>query len=167
VQIAIDGKNGVPLRLQVYARGATSPAFQVGYTAIQFVTPAPADLTFTPPPGATITHENLTAPSGSDHKQGDVTTIGSGWLTVLDLPGTGLSTPSAKSSSGDSAAVLNALLSSATPVSGAWGSGRLLRTSLVSVLITDGGRMFVGAVQPTVLYAAAGQAATGSPTQAP
>jgi hypothetical protein len=155
VQIAIDGKNGVPLRLQVYARGATSPAFQVGYTAIQFVTPAPADLTFTPPPGATITHENLTAPSGSDHTRGDVTTIGSGWLTVLDLPGTGLTTPSAKSPSGDSAAVLNALLQSATPVSGAWGSGRLLRTSLVSVLITDSGRTFVGAVQPSVLYAAA------------
>ena len=157
VQIAIDGKNGVPLRLQVYARGASSPAFQVGYTAIQFVTPAPADLTFTPPPGATITHENLTAPSGSDHTRGDVTTIGSGWLTVLDLPGTGLTTPSAKSPSGDSAAVLNALLASATPVSGAWGSGRLLRTSLVSVLITDSGRTFVGAVQPSVLYAAASQ----------
>jgi hypothetical protein len=58
--------------------------------------------------------------------------------------------------------VLNALLQSATPVSGAWGSGRLLQTSLVSVLITDGGRMFAGAVQPSVLYAAAGQAATGS-----
>ena len=42
VQIAVDGRNGVPLRLQVYARGASSPAFQVGYTSIQFVTPAPA-----------------------------------------------------------------------------------------------------------------------------
>jgi hypothetical protein len=131
----------------------------VGYTAIQFVTPALADLTFTPPPGATITHENLTAPSGSDHTRGDVTTVGSGWLTVLDLPGTGLTAPggsgSGDSPSGDSAAVLNALLQSATPVSGAWGSGRLLRTSLVSVLITDSGRTFVGAVQPSVLYAAA------------
>ena len=56
--------------------------------------------------------------------------------------------------------MLNALLSSATPVSGTWGSGRLLRTSLVSVLITDSGRTFVGAVQPSVLYAAAGSQAT-------
>jgi outer membrane lipoprotein-sorting protein len=171
VQIAVDGKNGVPLRLQVYARGASSPAFQVGYTSIQFVTPAPADLTFTPPPGATVTHENLSAPSGSDHTRGDVSTIGSGWLTVLDLPGTGLTAPSGSgsgnSASGDSAAALNALLQSATPVSGAWGSGRLLRTSLVSVLITDSGRTFVGAVQPSVLYAAAGQAATGSQAKAP
>src|SRR3984957_7162953 len=167
VQIAIDGKNGVPLRLQVYGRGATSPAFQVGYTAIQFVTPAPADLTFTPPAGATVTHENLTAPSGSDHTRGDVTTIGSGWLTVLDLPRTGLTTPNSKSSSGDSAAVLNALLSPATPAGGAAGSGRLLRTSLVSVLITDSGRTFVGAVQPSVLYAAASQAAAGSQATTP
>ena len=57
VQIAVDGRNGVPLRLQVYARGASTPAFQVGYTAIQFVTPAPAELTFTPPPGAKVTKD--------------------------------------------------------------------------------------------------------------
>ena len=59
VQIDVDGRNGVPLRLQVFARGASSPAFQVGYTAIQFVTPAPADLSFTPPPGSTVTQVNL------------------------------------------------------------------------------------------------------------
>jgi outer membrane lipoprotein-sorting protein len=172
VQIAIDGRNGVPLRLQVYARGVGSPAFQVGYTAIQFVTPAPADLSFSPPPGAKVTKENLGGgqPSG---QQPDVSAIGSGWLTVLDLPSAGLTAPSGSAlapgngGSGDSAAVLNALLRSAAPVSGTWGSGRLLRTSLVSVLITDGGRMFIGAVQPGVLYAAAGQAATGSQTQAP
>jgi outer membrane lipoprotein-sorting protein len=172
VQIAIDGRNGVPLRLQVYARGASTPAFQVGYTAIQFVTPAPADLSFSPPPGAKVTKDNLgsTQPGG---QQPDVATVGSGWLTVLDLPSAGLTAPSGSASapgnrgSGDSAAVLNALLRSAAPVSGTWGSGRLLQTSLVSVLITNGGRMFIGAVQPSVLYAAAGQAATGSQTQAP
>ncbi len=176
VQIAIDGRNGVPLRLQVFARGASSPAFQVGYTSIQFVTPAPADLTFSPPPGAKVSQKNLgnRMPSGADRPPGDVATIGSGWLTVLDLPSSGLTAPSGSASapgnggSGESAAVLNALLGSAAHVSGAWGSGRLLRTSLVSVLITDSGRMFVGAVQPSVLYAAAGQAATtGSQTQAP
>src|SRR5579859_1098349 len=175
VQIAIDAKNGVPLRLQLYARDASGPAFQVGYTAIQFVTPAPADLTFSPPPGATVDHMNLTGQPGSSHKPGDVSVIGSSWLSVLDLPSAGLTAPGASgpapgnggsgaggsglSGSGDSAAALNALLRSATPVSGAWGSGKLLRTSLLSVLITDSGRTFVGAVQPSVLYAAASQAA--------
>jgi outer membrane lipoprotein-sorting protein len=173
VDIAIDGRDGVPLRLQVFARGASSPAFQVGYTAIQFATPAAADLTFSAPPGAKITHQNLTAPAGSGQRPGDVSTIGSGWLAVLDLPSAGLTTPGASvpasgsGYSGDSAAVLNALLKSATPVSGTWGSGKLLQTSLISVLITGSGRMFVGAVRPSVLEAAAGQAATapGSPAQ--
>ncbi|HEY6314985.1 MAG TPA: DUF2092 domain-containing protein [Streptosporangiaceae bacterium] len=170
VQIAIDGQNGVPLRLQVFARGATTPAFQVGYTFIQFVTPSPSDVNFTPPAGATITKANLTGgqTAGPSRDTGNVGAYGSGWLTVLDLPSSGLTSGaspaggpvSISNSAGDSGAVLNALLGSATPVSGSWGSGRLLRTSLVSALITSNGRLFVGAVQPSVLYAAAAQAAT-------
>ena len=97
----------------------------------------------------------------------DASVFGSGWLTVLDLPSSGLTSPaspdggpvSISNGSGDSAAVLSALLKSATAVSGSWGRGRLLRTSLISVLITSNGRMFVGAVRPSVLYAAATQAA--------
>ena len=40
---------------------------------------------------------------------------------------------------------------------GAWGSGKLLHTSLVSVLMTSNGHVLVGAVTPAVLYAAAAQ----------
>ena len=170
VQIAIDGKNGVPLRLQVYARDASTPAFQVGYTVDPVRHPGARRPQLLP---AARRQGQPRDPGrqqpGSNHTQGDVSTIGSGWLTVLDLPSAGLTTPSGSApapgggGSGDSAAVLSALLRSATPVSGAWGSGRLLQTSLVSVLITGNGRMFVGAVQPSVLYAAASQAASSSP----
>ncbi len=172
VRIAVDGSNGVPLRVQVLARGATTPAFQVGYTAIQFVTPAPADLSFTPPPGAKVTQSDMTGARAQ--RQGaspDASSIGSGWLTVLDLPSSGLMpAPKAAGSggpvsvnggnggSGESSALIGALLGSATRVSGSWGSGRLLRTSLITVLVTDNGRLFIGAVQPSVLYAAAGSA---------
>jgi hypothetical protein len=176
VRIAIDGQNGVPLRLDVFARDALSPAFQVGYTFIQFVTPAPGDLSFTPPPGAQVTKMNLASGprAGSSRSRPDVSTFGTGWLTVLDLPSSGLTSGaspnggsiSINNAAGDSGEVLNALLKSATPVSGAWGSGRLLRTSLISALITDNGRLFAGAVQPSVLYAAATQAA-GAPAGAP
>ena len=176
IQIDIDGSNGVPLRLQVFARGASSPAFQVGYTDIHFVMPASADLSFTPPPGAKITQVNMADGDRSSmgNASSGVSTIGSGWLAVLKLPSSALvpgapapgssAGPGGNGSVGDSAGVLRALLASATPVHGAWGSGRLLRTSLVSVLITDPGRAYVGAVQPSVLYAAASASASaGTP----
>jgi outer membrane lipoprotein-sorting protein len=176
VQIAIDGQNGVPLRVQVFARGASGPAFEVGYTFIQFVAPAAGDVSFTPPPGATVTKVDLAGghPAGSASDTAGTGSFGSGWLTVLELPSSGLTSGSGPdggpvsigNGSGDSAAVVNALLESATPVSGAWGSGRLLRTSVISALITDNGRMFVGAVQPSVLYAAAAQAAA-APASSP
>ena len=105
VQIDIDGSNGVPLRLQVFARGASSPAFQVGYTAIQFVTPAPADLSFTPPPGSTVTQVNM-AGGGSGatgSANSGVSTIGSGWLTVLKLPSSALTPGTPAPSPGSSA----------------------------------------------------------------
>jgi outer membrane lipoprotein-sorting protein len=174
VQIDVDGRNGVPLRLQVFARGASSPAFQVGYTDIHFVTPASGDVSFTPPPGATVTQVNL---AGGDKgamgsASSGVSAIGSGWLTVLKLPSSAL-TPSAPApgsstgAAGDSSAVLHALLASATPVHGAWGTGRLLRTSLVSVLMTDQGSTFVGAVEPSVLYAAASGGSAHQPAGTP
>jgi hypothetical protein len=49
-----------------------------------------------------------------------------------------------------------ALQAATTPVHGPWGSGRLLRTNLVSVLQTNG-HILIGAVQPSVLYADAAQ----------
>jgi outer membrane lipoprotein-sorting protein len=50
-------------------------------------------------------------------------------------------------------AVLQALLTASTPVRGSWGSGRLLQTTLLNVLITSKGQILAGAVTPAVLYA--------------
>ena len=61
VNIAIDASNNVPLRVQVFARGASAPAFQVGYTAVSFVRPAAANFTFAPPAGAKV--KTVTLPS--------------------------------------------------------------------------------------------------------
>jgi hypothetical protein len=68
--------------------------------------------------------------------------VGEGWTTVVALP----------SNSAVSGSPLFGMLA---PVSGTWGSGRLLESKLVSVLVVDNGRTFVGAVDPSVLYAAA------------
>jgi outer membrane lipoprotein-sorting protein len=54
---------------------------------------------------------------------------------------------------GPNLAVLRALLLATTPVHGSWGSGRLLQTKVVSVLITSKGQILAGAVTPAVLFA--------------
>ena len=59
VMIAIDGKYGVPLRRAGIRQERDRAAFQFGYTDISFVTPASANLQFTPPPGAKLTVHNL------------------------------------------------------------------------------------------------------------
>ena len=195
IRIAIDARHHVPLRVQVFAKGATSPAVQVAFTSVSFARPSTGNFAFSPPAGATVTQES--AGSGS-HASGQashtgsiangVSVIGHGWLAVAGLPlssltgtappggagGSGLgpfrsSSQSAAPGSGGpggsgvpllgggTGAVFGALLQSAARVSGPWGSGHLLRTSLVSVLITSQGRILIGAVTPNVLYRAATQ----------
>jgi outer membrane lipoprotein-sorting protein len=181
VSIAIDATRNVPLRVQVFARGAASPAIQVGYTSILFVKPAAANFNFTTPAGAKV--KVVSPPTDSSRhmakgtkSSGEPQVIGKDWLSVAVLPASdlagvmgaggasssassaaGVGSQSVSSGSGESGAETAALMKSATPVHGAWGSGRLLRTSLVSVLITNSGHVLVGAVTPAVLYAAAAQ----------
>ena len=198
VRIAIDAQHHVPLRMQVFAKSATSPAIQVAFTSVSFARPSPGNFAFSPPAGATVTQESAGsgsyAPGQAPHSDSitnGVRVIGHGWLGVADLPqsslpsltgsappggsgGSGLgpfrsSSQSAAPGSGGpggsgvpalgggTGAVFGALLQSARRVSGPWGSGRLLRTSLVSVLITSQGRILIGAVTPDVLYQAATQ----------
>ncbi len=170
IRIAVDGSRDVPLRVQVFAKGAKNPSAQIGFTSVSFVKPASANFVFTRPAGAKVTQQTLGSGAEKATKKagtGQGSMIGQGWLAVADLPSSVLTDatpaagqrPSGSGLSGDSGAVIGALLKSATPVSGSWGSGRLIKTSLVSMLITDNGRVLVGAVTPQVLYAAAAQAA--------
>jgi outer membrane lipoprotein-sorting protein len=314
IRIAIDAKLALPLRVQIFARGAGSPAFQVGFTSLQFGTPAAANFAFTPPPGVKV--KTVTGPSGqgarlsgllplisSDTASGSASSgvavapggvivrrvravrigsaapgkmvragspsisvklpkgapvlftlpargaelqnllrayaghlpksltaaqrkaalqrfetmitrsgakvrvnpatgapglwsayaplsgavpgavagpgapaeLGTGWLTVVVFPANGAPVPVAPrriaavprasasqvavpvpapaGPAGQDLAMLGALLQAATPVHGSWGSGRLLTTSLLSVLVTSNGRILAGAVTPAVLYA--------------
>ena len=178
VVIAVDAKYGMPLRVQVFAKGDSGPAFQVGYTQLSMNTaPAAANLNFTPPRGASVDKVNMAdkaaakSATGSSANTSGFGTYGTDWLTVVSLPqqdllsslGTGAAgsnAPTAPSAGpgglgGDSQKVIGALLGAAKPVSGSWGHGTLLQTSLVSMLMT-GGKVYIGAVQPSVLYAAVG-----------
>lgn len=168
VRLALDGKTYVPLRVQVFARGSNSPAIQVGFTSVTFSKPAAANFAFTPPSGAKVVRQDASkaapdnkAPEAKAPEKkiqagrhaADTSTIGSGWTVVkrLTLPQNTQQNGQKNVQNG----MLAALQKAATPVSGSWGSGRLLRTKLVSALLTDDGRVYVGAVTPDLLEQAA------------
>ena len=187
VRIAIDAEQHIPLRVQVFAKGAPTPAFQVGFSRVSFDAPEAANFQFSPPPGATVTESTLGSQAGAAAPDQPVvpkaarpagaaepTTVGTGWTSVLvakvpttaTTPDTTAPDSSAPPTTGTtpggpaargSAADLNAILSALPAVSGDWGSGRLLQSALFSVLITDDGRIIAGAVAPDLLYRAAAQ----------
>ncbi|WP_182880486.1 LolA family protein [Microbispora sp. H10949] len=163
VRVALDGETMMPLRVQLYAKGAAEPAFEVGFETLSFTSPAPENFAFTPPPGAKVEqgvdvpaagHRPETLPGAHDGTR----VVGSGWDAVLVAPlpaATDEKRNERKGGGPDVAALLGGVRSVATPVSGEWGSGRLLRTKVVSILLTDDGRLLAGAVTPDALYRAA------------
>ena len=94
-------------------------------------------------------HGRVPGPAGP---AGGVQILGSGWLTVAVIPA-GRALAGQPGVGGQAIALLRVLLNAAAPVHGAWGRGRLLSTSLFSVLITSNGKVLIGAVNPVVLYA--------------
>jgi outer membrane lipoprotein-sorting protein len=165
VRIAVDAKTSVPLRVQVHAAGATGrPAFETAFTSISFTKPSASVFRFSPPPGAKVTQSQLPAHPGSDVKhsatqQGQgAKVIGTGWTAVVELPGVSLPAGGSRSRDGrgsSASAQLSTLRRAMTPVSGTFGTGQVLRTKLVTVLLLDDGRLLVGAVSPAVLEQAA------------
>ncbi len=152
ITISIDGATKIPLGVQVYARGSSAAAIDVAFSDVSFKKPPSGYFQFTPPPGATVhtgTKPAVTAPGtvAGDHvgTSDRVTTLGTGWSSVLEYHATGAEVTRAAGSS----------LTMLTPVSGAWGRGRLLDAALFSVLVTNDGRVFAGSVDPAALYAAA------------
>lgn len=145
VRIAIDAKTGVPLRVQVWGQGA-KPAFETGFTAIHFGMPAASTFRFSPPRGAHVTDHVVPAPGQRSHPRAMVpagsrpAVYGTGWTSVVrfaNVAPNGVAT----SQFGKQFGKLT------SPVPG----GQLLRTALVSALLTPSGRLYVGAVTPQVL----------------
>jgi outer membrane lipoprotein-sorting protein len=149
VRIAVDAKTGLPLEVQALAKGATSPAFEVKFTALTYDVPGAATFAFVPPSGATVREHS--APSGTADRpeaqppSADKPTVtGTGWDAVVtvaagDVPATLTKNPN--------------YLRLTQEV----GGGRALTTSLVNVLRTVDGRVLVGAVPLDRLQAVAAQ----------
>jgi hypothetical protein len=149
--------------VQILARGRSAPAYEIGFTDVQFRAPAASVFAFTPPPGAKVTERSLGQVAQHERAaqaQGRATlaagrpaVLGSGWTSVVVLRNVDLGS----GGSGGSRDTLGTLLQAAKPVQGAFGHGRMLQTALVTGLLTDDGRLYVGAVTPAALQAAAAQ----------
>ena len=177
VGIAVDAHNGMPLEVTVVPKGQSKPAVDLGFTKIDYGKPG-GSFSFTPPPGSTVTTNDLTKPhedhggsfgyaanGAQDHhhrtyrysqpdtappivfqhfpaQQRDTKVVGQDWTSVIiangvDLPVRGWG-----------------IREATTPVSGSWGSGRLLHTALGNVLFLPDGRVAAGFVNASALEAA-------------
>ena len=153
VRIAIDGETKLPLRVQVFGTDSKI-VFEVAYTSVDFTRPDDAEFAFNPPPGAKVTEiqPREQMPSAQDRQQAEeakkaTTVIGTGWTAVAI-------TKVGNPAGGEADQRLEAFLSKLQPVSGSWGSGRLLAGTAFSAVWTDDGRVAVGAVRPDVIYQA-------------
>ncbi|MCJ1714687.1 outer membrane lipoprotein carrier protein LolA [Curtobacterium sp. VKM Ac-2922] len=156
VQLAVDQQTGLPLRATVLAQGQSAPAFQVGYTSLSYGAPASRLFDFTPPSNAKVTTKDLSgeadhakhhdgAKGHAGDRSGAPTTTGTGWATIAELPAGSADTSSLDA---DGTSLLN-------QVTRAVDGGRAIQTSLVSVYLTDDGRVLAGAVPVSSLVAAA------------
>ena len=59
VQAAIDGETMLPLSLEVYAKGGTSPVLRFAFDSVSYEPVDPSLFTFTPPEGATVTVKTI------------------------------------------------------------------------------------------------------------
>jgi outer membrane lipoprotein-sorting protein len=153
ILIAVDAATGLPLKVSITAKGQIAPALELGFSSITFSRPAASTFEFTPPPGSTLKTTTLggSGAKGGHQPQGSDATgarvVGQDWTQVVIAPTDGRLFRGA-----------GVVLRAATPVSGTWGSGRLLQTSLVNVLLLDDGRVAAGAVSPGALEAAVASA---------
>jgi len=153
VSIAVDSETGLPLSVEVQARGQDKAAFEIAFTALTLQAPAADRFQFVPPPGATVKQQVLPAHTAMQQVSGAAashsqlataqpTISGTGWDAVIELPAG--AAPSALTSSPLFGQVTHAVT-----------GGRMLHTALLNVLLTDAGRVFLGSVPVERLQAVA------------
>lgn len=164
IQIAIDGRTHIPTRVSIYARNHSGPVFEVAFTSFDTGRPPASVFAFNPPPGTKVTKKKTLSGLGSSREhsakartlhgktmgstQKSVRVVGSGWDSVLVA-----NAPQAQSMIQQDKAIA-AVVDQLPVVSGTWGSGHLFKGTALSAVLTNDGRIAIGAVPPSALYAA-------------
>lgn len=170
VRIAVDSATSVPLRVQIFARGASSPALQIGFTDVSFNVPSDSVFEFTPPPGSTTPGAGDGGPGGpkvggphlttrtegtfrggpgepTPTSSGGPTMLGKGWTAVVKLPSSALDGTNLGGSPDGRGSALGILNQISTPVTG----GHIVTSALATIFIADDGSVYVGAVDKAAL----------------
>ncbi|MFF0423150.1 outer membrane lipoprotein carrier protein LolA [Streptomyces sp. NPDC004520] len=181
VKIAVDAANGTPLKFTLSSVEGGKPVVDAGFTKVDFGKPAASEFTFEAPKGVKVTEgaaekaekgekvpgdlpegfeggfPGLGKDFGKDFGKGfegsgeGMNVIGEGWTTIakLDMGGPAPKTDEAPKE------VQGFLDSFGDKVTGKFGSGTVFKTKLVNALMTDDGKVYVGAVTKDALVAAA------------
>lgn len=176
IKIAVDAKNGVPLKFTLTPSSGGKAVIDAGFTKVDFSRPAASTFDFTPPKGAKVTEadeleQELEQDKGAKHAEEfggleefeefedfqGLNVIGEGWTSIakIEVPGgQGLSAPKDGEVPPEAEKFLDAL---GDKVEGKFGSGTVFKTRLVNALMTDDGTVYVGAVTKDALVKAANE----------
>ncbi|MFH8867577.1 outer membrane lipoprotein carrier protein LolA [Streptomyces griseus] len=173
VRIAVDAENGVPLKFTLSAASGGKAVVDAGFTKVDFSRPAASTFDFTPPKGAEVTEADELETGGDEHGaaqkalpgqlaeldalagEGGFNVIGKGWTSIAEIKspgGKGLPAAGSDDMPAEAQGFLDAL---GDKVTGKFGSGTVFKTRLVNALLTDDGRVYVGAVTKDALVRAA------------
>lgn len=157
IRVSVDSELRIPLQLEVLANGQADPAVKVGFTDIDTGAQDPDLFRFTPPAGATISEQNV--PEEMHGKsvddwlsQADLKTVGRGWDIVATGKVPAEALKGAEEMSGRSDADLFAMLGTfGKEVHGDFGTGYVISASVGTALITEDGKVAIGAVPEQVV----------------
>ncbi|MFI9112361.1 outer membrane lipoprotein carrier protein LolA [Streptomyces venezuelae] len=179
VKIAVDAANGTPLKFTLASVEGGKPVVDAGFTKVDFSKPAASDFTFKAPEGAKVTEgaAEKAAEEASGEKdgpfggqlpeglegvlggfgpgagagKGDVNVIGEGWTAIAKID-TGAPAPKTDEAPKEIQGLLGSF---GDKVTGKFGSGTVFKTKIVNALLTDDGKVYVGAVTKDALVNAA------------
>ncbi|MFJ2871945.1 outer membrane lipoprotein carrier protein LolA [Streptomyces sp. NPDC087298] len=174
--IAVDAENGVPLKFTLLPSAGGKAIVDAGFTKVDFSKPDASSFTFTPPKGTSVTEaDDAKARHGAAKGLGDLIpgaealgaggqgakdtkVIGEGWSAIAEISTPGAAGLPSKASDDVPAEAQQFLGALGDKVSGKFGSGTVLKTRLINALVTENGKVYVGAVTKDALVKAANDA---------
>ncbi|MFE5791956.1 outer membrane lipoprotein carrier protein LolA [Streptomyces sp. NPDC056503] len=176
ITIAVDAATGTPLKFTLASTSGGKPVVDAGFTKVDFGRPAASEFDFTVPKGAEVTEgdqvekDHGKAPEDLEKAFGDFglgdlggagaagkngpEVIGEGWTAIAAFD-SGAPAPKTEEAPKEAQGFLDSL---GDEVSGKFGTGTVFKTKIVNALMTDDGKVYVGAVTPQALVDAANAA---------